>query len=58
MLGLRLKEGVPAELLEGVEGSVEKHVRSGLLRAGERIAPTDKGRLLIDGIITDLLAAE
>ncbi|MCP1386850.1 radical SAM family heme chaperone HemW [Corynebacterium sp. TA-R-1] len=58
MLGLRLREGVPAELLRGTEAIVEKHARAGLLTAGERVAPTEKGRLLIDGIITDLLAAE
>ena len=55
MLGLRLKQGVP---LGWVSGDVDKHVRNGLLAKGERIAVTDKGRLLIDGIITDLLASE
>lgn len=55
MLGLRLKQGVPAGW---VGGDVDKHVRNGLLAKGERIAVTDKGRLLIDGIITDLLASE
>lgn len=58
MLGLRLKEGIPAGMVEGVEGVVDKHVQAGLLTAGERIAVTPKGRLLADGIITDLLAAE
>ncbi len=55
MLGLRLKQGVPSGW---VNGDVDKHVRNGLLAKGERIAVTDKGRLLIDGIITDLLASE
>jgi len=55
MLGLRLKQGVPSGW---VNGDVDKHVGNGLLAKGERIAVTDKGRLLIDGIITDLLASE
>ena len=55
MLGLRLKEGVPAGWLEK---GVDKHAKLGLLTEGERIAVTDKGRLLVDGIVTDLLAHE
>lgn len=55
MLGLRLREGVAREV---VKGDVDKHVRAGLLTAGERVAATRKGRLLIDGIVTDLLASE
>lgn len=59
MLGLRLKEGVPRGLIgEGAEGVVEKYVAAGLLTAGERVAVTDAGRLLADGIVTDILAAE
>lgn len=59
MLGLRLKEGIPAGWVgEGARGVVDKHVRGGLLTAGERIAVTDAGRLLADGIVTDILAAE
>jgi len=34
---------------------VDKHVRAGTLTAGERIAVTNKGRLLVDAIVTDLL---
>ena len=59
MPGLRLKEGVPRGLIgEGAEGVVEKYVAAGLLTAGERVAVTDAGRLLADGIVTDILAAE
>lgn len=57
MLGLRLKEGIPAEWVDAPE-VVEKHVRLGLLTAGERLALTDAGRLLADGIVAELLAAE
>lgn len=55
MLGLRLAQGVPREW---VRGDVDKHVHAGLLTAGERVAATREGRLLIDGIVTDLLASE
>ena len=59
MLGLRLKEGIPREWVgEGARGVVEKHVLAGLLEVDERIRVTDAGRLLADGIITDILAAE
>jgi len=33
-------------------------VRAGLLEQTDRLRLTDKGRLLADGIITDILAAE
>lgn len=59
MLGLRLKEGIPVGWVgEGARGVVDKHVRAGLLEVDERIRVTDAGRLLADGIITDILAAE
>lgn len=60
MLGLRLREGIPLSWVEaGAHGVVDKHVAAGLLRhVGERIAITDAGRLLADGIITDILVAE
>lgn len=57
MLGLRLKEGIPAQWVNAPM-AVDKHVRAGLLTAGERLAVTDRGRLLADGIIADLLAEE
>ncbi|WP_087117709.1 radical SAM family heme chaperone HemW [Corynebacterium urinipleomorphum] len=60
MLGLRLKEGIPGEWVgEKAQGVVDKHVRGGVLaEEGGRIFATDAGRLLIDGVITDILAAE
>ncbi len=60
MLGLRLREGIPlAWIEEAGHGVVEKHVAGGLLQhRGDRIALTDAGRLLADGIITDILVAE
>ena len=59
MLGLRLQEGIPRVWVgDGAQGVVDKHVRAGLLVADERIRVTDAGRLLADGIITDILAAE
>ena len=42
----------------GARDVVDRHVRAGLLERGERLRLTDKGRLLADGIITDILAAE
>ena len=60
MLGLRLKEGIPRRwVAEGAQGVVDKHVRGGVLaEENGRIFATDSGRLLIDGVITDILAAE
>ena len=59
MLGLRLREGIPAGWVgDRARGVVDKHVRAGLLERGERLRVTDTGRLLADGIITDILAAE
>ena len=59
MLGLRLREGIPAGWVgDKARGVVDKHVRAGLLERGERLRVTDAGRLLADGIITDILAAE
>lgn len=52
MLGLRLREGIARGV---VAGGVDKHVHAGTLTAGERIAVTNKGRLLVDAIVTDLL---
>lgn len=53
MLGLRLKEGIPLDWVSGTD----KYVDLGLLRIdGDRVAVTDSGRLLADGIIADLLA--
>mgnify|MGYP002714228456 FL=1 len=60
MLGLRLREGIPREWVgAGAQGAVDKHVRGGVLaEENGRIFATGSGRLLIDGVITDILAAE
>ena len=59
MLGLRLKEGIPSGWIgAGAREVVDRHVRAGLLERSDRLRLTDKGRLLADGIITDILAAE
>ena len=59
MLGLRLKEGIPSGWIgAGAQDVVDRHVRAGLLEQSDRLRLTDSGRLLADGIITDILAAE
>ncbi len=59
MLGLRLSEGLPDEVLAAAGPAVERHVGLGLLeRTGGRTRLTNRGRLLADGIITDILLAE
>ena len=60
MLGLRLREGIPAEwIAEPGQAAVEAFLQRGLLeRSDGRISVSDSGRLLADGIITDLLIAE
>ncbi len=64
MLGLRLREGIPRSWLAPESAGAQRDfIDRGLLHtiadpAGERIAVTKAGRLLADGIITDLLVAE
>ena len=60
MLGIRLKEGIAADLLgAGGVTVAERYCELGLLRrVGARIALTDAGRLLADGIVTDILLGE
>ncbi|MGO1950845.1 MAG: radical SAM family heme chaperone HemW [Mycobacteriaceae bacterium] len=59
MLGLRLREGLPDDLLADGWSAVEHHVGLGLLEhADGRTRLTDRGRLLADGIVTDILLAE
>ena len=60
MLGLRLAEGIPeAWLADAARTVTESYIGRGLLeRRGDRITVTKPGRLLADGIITDLLVAE
>ena len=60
MLGLRLKQGLPATIFSAAaHREIDRHIELGLLhRVGGNIAVTDSGRLLADGIITDILLAE
>lgn len=60
MLGLRLREGIPvAWLADAALPVMRDFISRGLLHEiGDRVAVTDTGRLLADGIITDLLVAE
>ncbi len=60
MLGLRLKEGILVSALRESELAVARRfVDEGMLQfiaAGSRIALTDRGRLLADAIIVDILS--
>ena len=68
MLGLRLREGLESREIAGAEETVRRYVDLGLLEVdNERDLPdgavgrtrlTDRGRLLADGIVTDILLAE
>ena len=61
MLGLRLKQGVPLELFApAAQPIIDRHIAGGLLHitAEDNLAVTDAGRLLADGIITDILVEE
>ena len=58
MLGLRLKEGIPRDWVADTP-ALRSYLDRGLLSADDdRIWVTDSGRLLADGIVTDLLVAE
>ncbi|PQM75805.1 radical SAM family heme chaperone HemW [Corynebacterium sp. J010B-136] len=59
MLGLRLREGIDRSLLSAAaQPAVEGFIDRGLLVDDGRLRVTNAGRLLADGIITDLLLAE
>ncbi|AKK11583.1 radical SAM family heme chaperone HemW [Corynebacterium uterequi] len=59
MLGLRLAEGVPASRIGvGAHDVLRRYAAAGLLDVGERVAVTERGRYLADGIIADILLAE
>lgn len=65
MLGLRLQEGIPRTWIsEAATPQVNKQIAGGWLQEfvnaeGElRLAVSDRGRLLADGIIADILVAE
>lgn len=56
MLGLRLKEGLRTSQLRPDEVErARKFEQKGLMDVGDRILLTDKGRLLADGMIADIL---
>ncbi|AQA24251.1 hemN C-terminal domain protein [Rhodococcus sp. MTM3W5.2] len=58
MLTLRLRSGLPESDLRASElVAAEQAVADGLLsRAGDRLVLTDRGRLLADGVIRDILS--
>ena len=68
MLGLRLREGLESREIAGAEETVRRYVDLGLLEVDNegdlpdgavgRTRLTDRGRLLADGIVTDILLAE
>ncbi len=60
MLGMRLREGIPRSWISAAADPViAGFVRHGLLyEDAERLRLSDAGRLLADGIVTDLLVAE
>ncbi|WP_219729210.1 radical SAM family heme chaperone HemW [Corynebacterium alimapuense] len=60
MLGMRLREGIPLSWInqagrEVVDGFISRGL---LITHGDRVALTARGRLLADGMITDILVAE
>jgi coproporphyrinogen III oxidase-like Fe-S oxidoreductase len=58
LLRIRLRQGLPIELLDDAERErADTAVDDGLLnREGDRLVLTDRGRLLADGVVRDLLA--
>ncbi|WP_246846891.1 MULTISPECIES: radical SAM family heme chaperone HemW [unclassified Corynebacterium] len=59
MLGLRLREGIDKAELSARELRVaQSFVERSLVRIDDRVAVTDAGRLLADGIIADILFDE
>ncbi|KWX66300.1 radical SAM family heme chaperone HemW [Mycobacterium sp. NAZ190054] len=58
MLRVRLRTGLSAEMLSAAERArAERAVEDGLLRTdGERLVLTDRGRLLADAVVRDLLS--
>lgn len=60
MLGMRLREGIPRSWISAAADPVISGlVHRGLLTEdGQRLRLTEAGRLLADGIVTDLLVAE
>lgn len=60
MLALRLREGIArSEISPAAQQAIDGFIRQGLLELRDsRLAVTEAGRLLVDGIITDILLAE
>ncbi|CAB4740738.1 unannotated protein [freshwater metagenome] len=58
LLELRLRDGLPLDVLdEAGRAAVPDQVAAGLVvAAGDRLVLTDRGRLLADGVVRDLLA--
>ena len=58
MLRVRLASGLPTAVLSGAERDrAEQKVHDGLLRVdGDRLVLTDRGRLLADAVVRDLLS--
>jgi oxygen-independent coproporphyrinogen-3 oxidase len=58
LLELRLRDGLPLDVLDQAgREAVPDQVAAGLVRvAGDRLVLTDRGRLLADGVVRDLLA--
>jgi oxygen-independent coproporphyrinogen-3 oxidase len=57
MLGIRLRSGLAVEALTGPESArADQAVADGMLVAsGQRLILTDRGRLLADAVVRDLL---
>ena len=57
LLELRLREGLPVDVLrEAGRKAAEEHERDGLLvREGDRLVLTLRGRLLADAVVRDLV---
>ena len=61
MLALRLAEGIEeSQLPESTTSCVQRFIDDGLLwrPSPDRVAVTNRGRLLADGVITDILVSE
>jgi oxygen-independent coproporphyrinogen-3 oxidase len=58
LLELRLRDGLPLDVLDAAgRAAVPDQVAAGLVDvAGDRLVLTDRGRLLADGVVRDLLA--
>jgi len=57
LLRIRLRQGLRIDMLDGLERErADVAIEDGLLlREGERLVLTDRGRLLADGVVRNLL---